>query len=467
MEKGTGDCALYTCPVPGGFFSSPAAPGGDAFMLAAFATLIPVNLYTGIRHKTPLYASLVIAGLILEVVGHVGKILLRDDVASETYFSVYMMGTLCGPTLISAAIYLILPHVMVIYGSQFSLISHPIYCVIFFLLFDILTLVFQIAGVAFAANGAAATEMAQGVKVVVLGCVIQVCSLLLFLSFYWYFQWKLSRRWYNLDVKYASIYDSQRFKLFLLATQVTVAFLLLRAAVRIATFASGLASSIAQSSIVSLLADDTLVLLACIILSILPAGSAFGSPAWEGTSPFAPSTNLRDDLLPLRTAGSRSPLQFKFKFGKKSHADKVKEWNVRRAISNPFPSQYQQPQQQPAMPIPKPPAQTFYPLSPSPYLSASRTPAHAPQQPQQAYVRHGRSYSKPRIDPPLISPPLPTPFPQGPQGRQRPPYEISPVQVVPYMPGLPAAAGGGGLLTPRHKKDRSVDRQLVTSDLIW
>lgn len=121
-------------------------------MLAAFAALIPINMFTGVRYKTPLYAVLTTLGLLLEVVGHAGKILLRSNPASESHFLLYMIGTLWGPTFISAAVYLVLPHVMVIYGEQFSLIPEPIYCNILFVALDIFTLAFQSIGIALSAT---------------------------------------------------------------------------------------------------------------------------------------------------------------------------------------------------------------------------------------------------------------------------------------------------------------------------
>lgn len=121
-------------------------------MLAAFAALIPINIFTGVRYKTPLYAVLTTLGLLLEVVGHAGKILLRSSPASDGRFLLYMIGTLWGPTFISAAVYLVLPHVMVLYGEQFSLIPEPIYCNIVFVALDIFTLAFQSIGIALSAT---------------------------------------------------------------------------------------------------------------------------------------------------------------------------------------------------------------------------------------------------------------------------------------------------------------------------
>ncbi len=67
----------------GGFLPYQPALAGNAFMLAAFAALIPLSLFTGYRYKTPLYTALVICGLVVEVIGHVGAVLLQTNILSH------------------------------------------------------------------------------------------------------------------------------------------------------------------------------------------------------------------------------------------------------------------------------------------------------------------------------------------------------------------------------------------------
>lgn len=128
-------------------------------MLAAFAALIPPNLYTGFRHKTPLHTSLLVAALLVEVVGHVGKLLLGASPASAAYSALYLMGTHWGAVLVGSAMFLVLPHVMVIYGQEFRLFSDPVYLNIFFFIFDIFTLAFQSVGIGFASNASTGAEV--------------------------------------------------------------------------------------------------------------------------------------------------------------------------------------------------------------------------------------------------------------------------------------------------------------------
>lgn len=153
----TRECTPETCPTS--YAQYQPALAGNAFMIAAFAALVPVNLYAGARYKTPLYAALMVSGLLLEILGHVGAVLLRTDTTSHGFFSLYMMGTLFGPTLLGSANYLVLPRVMVLYSEGFSLISRPICFSIAFAAIDIFTLAFQSTGVAFASGTGSADEV--------------------------------------------------------------------------------------------------------------------------------------------------------------------------------------------------------------------------------------------------------------------------------------------------------------------
>lgn len=152
-STGAGDCTLATCPVEEGWFSSPPPIEGTAFMLAAFATLVPINMWVGARSKTTVYSVSMSIGLLLEVMGYSGRLLLRNDLARKSYFVMSLIGSATGPTLITAAIYTILPHILVLYGSDIGHPLEPVWLSYFFFAFDSFTVAFQTVGCVFAAQG--------------------------------------------------------------------------------------------------------------------------------------------------------------------------------------------------------------------------------------------------------------------------------------------------------------------------
>jgi hypothetical protein len=236
----SGDCtATATCPVPNGFLTTPPSLAGSVIFLAGFALLIPINFFVGMRYNTRLYSATIITGLAFEVMGYVGRVLLNSNVASVSNFVVYMLGTIMGPTFITSAIYQILPHIIVLYGKEFTLVSQPAYFRVFFFAFDLFTLAFQAAGVGFAVTGVSQAEvssdrdcfifslliaipqMAQGINILLVGLGMQLAGIVVFLGSYWYFVYSLHHRRYVLDPAFQEVYLAAKFKIFLLCTSIT------------------------------------------------------------------------------------------------------------------------------------------------------------------------------------------------------------------------------------------------------
>lgn len=152
-SSSAGDCTPGTCPVEEGFLSEPPSLAGAAIILVAFSILVPVNLWVGARCKTTAYTLTLVTGLLVEVMGYAGRLLLRSDLASKTYFVLFLFGTVVGPTLITAAIFTILPHILAVYGVDLSITPKPVWLNYFFVFFEAFTLFFQALGSVFAVEG--------------------------------------------------------------------------------------------------------------------------------------------------------------------------------------------------------------------------------------------------------------------------------------------------------------------------
>lgn len=233
----SGDCTTTgTCTLQHGFLSSPPSLAGSSVFLVAFAVLVPINFFTGMRYNTPLYSSTIIAGLLFEVVGYVGRVLLNSNTASVPSFVIFMLGTIMGPVFFTSAVYQILPHVVVLYGKEFTLISQPAHFGLLFLVLDLFTLVIQAAGIALAVTGGSQAEVrlqcrnvlivchadssfiqiTRGIDILLAGLGMQLVSSALFLAIYWYFVYKLHHRRYILDPTFQDVYLSPKFRSFLL-----------------------------------------------------------------------------------------------------------------------------------------------------------------------------------------------------------------------------------------------------------
>lgn len=232
-----GDCTSAICPVEKGFFREPPSLVGAVILLALFTALVPINLWIGARYKTTTYSLTLVLGLLVEVVAYVGRLLLRSDLASKTYFLLFLLGTTMGPTFITAAIYSILPHIVALYGSDVSVVQRPIWLSYFFLIFDLFALAFQALGSAFAAEGFDTIQVSlavqepllvwftdqrkkvqQGINVLIAGLVLQLASIVIFFGVYFLFMRQVVQNRNFLDPRFSDVYLSARFKTSLLCT---------------------------------------------------------------------------------------------------------------------------------------------------------------------------------------------------------------------------------------------------------
>lgn len=94
--------------------------GANVTLLALFALLLPVVLFLGIHYRTPGFSATLAAGILVEILGFAGRILLHSARGHEAFFALSLFGTVLGPTCASAALVLVLTHLFSIYGERFA-----------------------------------------------------------------------------------------------------------------------------------------------------------------------------------------------------------------------------------------------------------------------------------------------------------------------------------------------------------
>jgi hypothetical protein len=140
-------CSLskHNCPLDWGYVQYLPSLAGNGLLLSIFSLLIPPSIYLGIKHRTYAFSACLVTGLLLEVIGYAGRILLHSDPFSKNYFLVYLICLTLGPTFMSAAIYLCLARIVVVYGEGISRISPRSYMLVF-VCCDVCSLVVQAVG---------------------------------------------------------------------------------------------------------------------------------------------------------------------------------------------------------------------------------------------------------------------------------------------------------------------------------
>ncbi|EGY17832.1 uncharacterized protein VDAG_01514 [Verticillium dahliae VdLs.17] len=268
----------------------------NAVFLAAFALLVPVTLALGYRFKTPIFASILTTGLLLEVLGFAGRLLLFDNVANKTYFALFLLGTVLGSTFIAASIFIILPHALSVYGARASSVQ-PKHIALVLSAVALVAAIVEIIG-----------------TVCVAFAVLETAGLVVFVAVHSWFTINLNGERSRLDPKHATVYRSARFKRFLLVTQAATVLLLGHTIYRIVETASGLDGPLAQSEAACMVVNGALPFIVCALLAIFHPGVAFGK-AWGPTSPCLRKRYTRPAPLrsPVATFEySRSPDQTAF-----------------------------------------------------------------------------------------------------------------------------------------------------------
>lgn len=205
-------CTIETCSVKeyGQIAYIPTLPGNAAY-LGIFGILLIAQSFLGIRYKTWGFLAGVFFGMILEIVGYVGRIMLHDNIFNKNNFILYLIGLTIGPAFITAAIYLCLGRIIYIYGAGLSFLTSK-WITIIFVTCDIISLVLQAAGGAIASTADDEDNNQMGIDIMIAGLASQVVSLVLFIVFCALFAWRVFRNPLKLESEFAALRISRRFR---------------------------------------------------------------------------------------------------------------------------------------------------------------------------------------------------------------------------------------------------------------
>ncbi len=125
-----------------------------------------------------------------------------------------LVGLTIGPAFLSAAIYLCLGRIIVVYGQHISRLKPRSYTIIF-MACDFISLLLQSAGGAMASIADTQPDTDRGVNVMIAGLIVQVVSLTVFAVLCADFAFQSRRRWNEREVKYFGLRQTFFFKAFL------------------------------------------------------------------------------------------------------------------------------------------------------------------------------------------------------------------------------------------------------------
>ena len=184
---------------------------GNVLYAAIFGVLLLLQFFFGIRHRTWGFLVGMAFGLVLEVVGYVGRIMLNNDIFDKNNFIVYLIGLTIGPAFLTSAIYLCLGRIITIYAVELSWLK-PRTITFLFVGCDFVSLLLQAVGGAMAsiANTASGTQV--GVNVMIAGLASQVASLVVFAAICIHFACRVFKNPAKLNPYYDTLRSTRRFK---------------------------------------------------------------------------------------------------------------------------------------------------------------------------------------------------------------------------------------------------------------
>ncbi|KAL2844942.1 RTA1 like protein-domain-containing protein [Aspergillus pseudodeflectus] len=198
----TAPCTPDTCPIDWALIRYFPNVAGNALYLALFAIMLVAQFYHGVRFKTWSFLGCMSGGLLLEVIGYAGRLILHSNPFNFSAFLQYLICLTIAPAFITAAIYLSLSRIITIYGSGISRLQPATYAKIF-VTCDILCLVLQAAGGAVTATAGRDQDGLRqtGINIMIAGLAAQVVCLGVFMGLAGEFFWRVKReqRWRGQD----------------------------------------------------------------------------------------------------------------------------------------------------------------------------------------------------------------------------------------------------------------------------
>ncbi|CZT08793.1 related to YER185w, Rta1p [Rhynchosporium graminicola] len=298
-------CTLDTCDLSmASFLYIPTLPGNSIFA-AIFGIYLVAQIYLGIKHKTWGYMTAMVMGLLLEIIGYVGRILLHNDPFSNDNFLIYLVTLTIAPALLSASVYLCLARIVNLYGENLSRFKPRTYT-LFFVTCDIICLVLQALGGALASTADTESQGDLGKNIMMAGLVFQVVCLTCFATAATDFGlrvWKGKGQW---NPRYLRIVATPLFKAFLIGLAVAVLTIFIRSAYRIAELSGGFNSHLfTDDEVAFMVLEGVMIIIACGCLTALHPAVCFQG-VWHETNFVFRTSRIRAEKITYETGDEES-----------------------------------------------------------------------------------------------------------------------------------------------------------------
>jgi len=273
-------CTLKTCPLVLAHVDYIPNLAGNVLYAAIFGLAIITQTFFAIKYRTWGYGVAMFGGLTLEIIGYVARIQMHFNPFSSNPFLMYLVCLTIGPAFLSAAIYLCLSRIVVVYSESVAWLRPASYTLIF-VGCDFFSLLLQAAGGGIA-SGATTTSMDTiGKDLMVAGVAFQVGSLALFTGLCLEFALRIRKvSEVELNPFFASFRATRKFKLFLCGLGAATLTIFIRSVFRCAELSGGFRGPLANQQVTFMILEGAMICIAVICLTAFHPGLVFG-PQWH------------------------------------------------------------------------------------------------------------------------------------------------------------------------------------------
>ncbi|KAJ8097170.1 RTA1 like protein-domain-containing protein [Lipomyces tetrasporus] len=295
----TEDCTLETCPLEQGLLNYLPNVGANAFFAAWFGVLLILQIFHVAKYRTWGYFVAMFSGLLLEILGYVGRIQMHSNPFTMSSYLLYLVCLTIAPAFFGAAVYLCLSRIIVVYGESISRFKPRTYTLAF-IGCDFLSLVLQGAGgglASTAANSDSSTE--TGRNIMMGGLAFQVVATLMFMVASADFWWRVRRAGPDArDPSHETLRRSLKFRLFLWGLAVAVTCIFTRSVFRVAELSEGFDGKLANQEVTFMILEGAMMFISCTALTFLHPGYCFQG-SWGAANFRLGRSKKENDGLPF------------------------------------------------------------------------------------------------------------------------------------------------------------------------
>ncbi|KAF1837824.1 RTA1-domain-containing protein [Decorospora gaudefroyi] len=283
-------CKISKCPESWQVIEYRPSMAGNVIYMLFFLALFGGQLWFGTRNKTWTFMGTMCAGILGEVAGYVGRIMLNLNPFSKDSFLVNLVPLTIAPAFLTAGIYLCVGRVIVTIGAENSRLKHKMYTYVF-IGCDTLALVLQAIGGGMAATAKDKEASRTGVNIMIVGLISQVITMTLFLALWADFALRSRRARISGSLlrtqppMYEYLRSTKNFTFFqwgLFAATITI---YVRCIYRVAELWEGFNGKLANDEATFMIFEGPMMILAVLALTVFHPGRVFGDlwvPAGKG-----------------------------------------------------------------------------------------------------------------------------------------------------------------------------------------